>query len=355
MRIQATTKRDIELDCYRGGALLWVILIHCLYWVGFVPNNNYQSYLLFEMPMFFYIAGASNTLGNKKNIFQFYKSRFARILIPYWVYAAICITISEHTILFMAQPDKVIILNWIIPIENPMSSISYIWWHLWFIPVYLFVMLLFPFYLNLYKRLHSQKLLKYTPFLLFIILIFYFDHFNLDWHYYKLFKQVLFYSFWVYLGIFYSEFKQSPWPRTLIVLTGLITIFLIIFLIFKMQYPINMQSNKFPPNLAFLMLNIGYLCLFSLLKNYIVRLLSLSIINTVIKTFATYGYTIYLYHPFVFLTVMTYISKFNYSQKLLEHQYISTLLLFIVITLISMLLPKFFGWLEKPIKIETNK
>jgi surface polysaccharide O-acyltransferase-like enzyme len=54
-------QRDEQLDIIRGGAMIWVVLIHCIYWTACVPAGwaIAKSYLLVEMPIFFYLAGAS--------------------------------------------------------------------------------------------------------------------------------------------------------------------------------------------------------------------------------------------------------------------------------------------------------
>ena len=86
--------RDTNLDTFRGFAMMYVIFIHCLYWLYLFHNANsityIKSFFLIEMPLLFFITGASNSMGRKKSLLTFYISRFQRILIPYWIYCIIC-------------------------------------------------------------------------------------------------------------------------------------------------------------------------------------------------------------------------------------------------------------------------
>ncbi|MDR2511322.1 MAG: acyltransferase [Bacteroidales bacterium] len=66
--------RNEKLDIFRGLAMIWVILTHCLYWLGYF--SSIKSFLLIEMPLFFFISGASNGMSNKKSLKGFYTNRF---------------------------------------------------------------------------------------------------------------------------------------------------------------------------------------------------------------------------------------------------------------------------------------
>ena len=63
--------RDKTIDRLRGFAMLWVIVVHVLYWGNFFSNgyvNFLKSFCLFEMPLFFFITGASNSLAKVADI-----------------------------------------------------------------------------------------------------------------------------------------------------------------------------------------------------------------------------------------------------------------------------------------------
>ena len=59
-------KRDETIDQLRGLAIFWVIVVHVLYWGNFFDNNyinTIKSFCLFEMPLFFFLTGASNSFS----------------------------------------------------------------------------------------------------------------------------------------------------------------------------------------------------------------------------------------------------------------------------------------------------
>src|SRR5690349_10117734 len=83
-------RRQADLDVFRALAMIWVLMIHCLYLTPILkPRWDVpKSLLLIEMPVFFYLAGASNGLTRTRSLLRFYASRLFRIALPLWVYGA---------------------------------------------------------------------------------------------------------------------------------------------------------------------------------------------------------------------------------------------------------------------------
>jgi len=58
--------RDKTIDRLRGFAMIWVIVVHVLYW-GYFFNNGYvnllKSFCLFEMPLFFLLQAPAIVLA----------------------------------------------------------------------------------------------------------------------------------------------------------------------------------------------------------------------------------------------------------------------------------------------------
>jgi peptidoglycan/LPS O-acetylase OafA/YrhL len=190
--------RNRDIDTLRGFAMMYVIFIHCLYWIGLF-NGKYSSVIkslfLIEMPLFFFIAGASNSLGRKRKLFNFYFSRFQRILLPYWIYGIICIalTIIAQKMMHFEQLRyfSLSIPNFFIPISN----VPYLTGALWFVSVYLYIILLFPFLKWYYER-HENDNGKFIPLLVFPLLLG-----NNGWEVLYDAKMVFFYGFWTYLAM----------------------------------------------------------------------------------------------------------------------------------------------------------
>lgn len=353
-----STARDNNLDYFRSTALIWVLFIHSLFWLGIVSHENvYKSFLLFEMPLFFLITGASNSFSKNNNLINFYQKRLFRILIPYWVYSLFCIFIIELTVVFLNQPSQLSYFEWVFPRMQQWSNLYFLNSHLWFITIYLLMILIFPFYQKYYSFFSKKDdsintFVKYLPLILSMILLYYLDHNYISeaWNQLSLsnyLKYFLFYSFWIYLGIFYHEYKNkksSDIKILLLMITfGLLTYFLIHT---DNNYHMNMQTNKFPPNFAFLTMNITAVCILFLLRRFILKIVTLNIFTFLYKTFANYGYTIYLYQPFCFYAAKILFIKLNIESFLYTHKLIGVLSYFFVVLLLSFIPAYLFGRIE---------
>lgn len=321
--------------------MIWVLLIHCLYWTGLIPDQNiYKSYILLEMPVFFFIAGASNSLSKKKNIIDFIIARLERILIPYWMYAVICIILTHSSIIYFTQPDKLSYIDWIFPLHNPWSTYPYVTWHLWFIPIYILVMLVFPLITIVVSKIPLK--FSYLLAILFIIVIYYLDSFNIN----SIIKSFVFYLFWASVGSYYTKFKNNPLSRWKLSLIMLVSWFLCFLLVTLKGYSANMQINKFPPNTAFLMLNIGTFCLIVICIRFIKKFLMIKFIKKILLLYSTKGYTIYLFHPFAFLIIRIINTKFHLDRFVYFNPIFGLLYYFLFIILLGIIISRIFGSVE---------
>lgn len=79
-------ERDKQLDLYRGLSMIYVVcFIHVIYWLK-IGSEPILSLMLFEMPIIFFISGAS--LSFRKEPRSFWNtlcSRFKRVVIPYYI------------------------------------------------------------------------------------------------------------------------------------------------------------------------------------------------------------------------------------------------------------------------------
>jgi len=302
-------KRDTELDFFRGFSIVWVLFIHCIYWVGFLTSDNatiFKSYLLMEMPLLFLITGATNSLSNRQIRYSDYLlKRIPRIVIPYWVYAVICVFITQMTVTYLNFEGKVNYTSWFLTFGYKgdwWSNIPYVTSHLWFIPVYLVILLFIPLLKKIFNNLQGQ--MKLIPLIVIIILIAFLDYFNFskgnlfDSYFYM--KNILFFGFWIYLGLFYCTYKERDIKKLNFLGVAFVS-YTITFLLIKFGYDSNMQYNKFPPNLAFLFLNVGNISLILFMKDYIIKVAESLSINGFIENLGEYSYTVYLYQPFAFL------------------------------------------------------
>lgn len=284
--------------------MLWVIAVHALYWGAFCSDKTFnllKSFLLFEMPLFFFVTGAANNFSRTYNYLEFVYRRFKRILVPYWVFAIICAGLTIARIIRReggTTPETIIkiIGSWLIPIDRQMTSIQYLTWAVWFIPVYLCVVLAIP----LLRKIRQTKMsLVFIPVLLVLFILS--CAFYIGW-----FQNVLFYSFWTYIGLFYNEIKTSLCKhgfRIFMALISACSVFALIILKIY-HYSLDMQVNKFPPNIAFFFFSITAMSLIILvipsLDNVCALLCKQKLIKEAFNLLSTRSLTIYLYQVFAF-------------------------------------------------------
>ena len=301
--------RDKTIDYLRATAMLWVILIHVLYWGAFFVSdtiNLIKSFLLLEMPLFFFVTGASNSFSKTSGYFSFVFKRYKRVLIPYWVFALLCAGLSiidfnrSGTVDF-ATVCK-ILLSWIIPNDKQMTNIPYMTWSLWFIPVYLCVILVIP----LLKRMRNSK---HSDLFIIVLLFLFVSTCYLN---FGRIRSVVFYSFWTYIGLFYNKItlhlKERNFRKSL-VFVALIGISGILGL-YTAGMPLDMQSNKAPPNLMFFVFSVVNLSLIFLLIPFITKLgkhiEQHKLPNRILVLFSTRTMTIFLYQSFAFYITIRY-------------------------------------------------
>ena len=144
-------RRDKALDLIRGAAMLHVLLVHILFWLnvfGSGPLASARSALLFEMPVFFFVTGAANSLGERRKWGDFCLRRAKALMIPYWGYAALCVLLAAAVSLargaFSFAELGRTALSWLLPLDRQVMPLPFFTWAVWFVPVYLIVIVLFP-------------------------------------------------------------------------------------------------------------------------------------------------------------------------------------------------------------------
>ena len=288
--------RDGDLDDYRALALIWVMVIHCLYlsWILGPAWDVPKSLLLIEMPVLFFITGAGVSLGKQESSIAFYVHRLSRILVPFWIYGAVYLALEFTVGCGIRNANETILIGWLVPLDKPPSTLAPLNWHLWFIPIYLAVTLLLPVLRSFHDRLPERaRLLPLIAWASAIWLMERLPGFDRT-------RMVVFYAFWAYLGLSYPRFKRRPWPRGAVLACSLTAYAALGGLVASGQYTSNFQFNKFPPNLAFLLLGIGHLGMLTLARRPILGIARRPPLRWVLSPYARYGYTIYLYHMLIF-------------------------------------------------------
>ncbi|MBR3354811.1 MAG: acyltransferase [Oscillospiraceae bacterium] len=297
-------ERDETIDRLRGIAMIWVIAVHALYWGAFCSDQTFnllKSFFLFEMPLFFFVTGAANSFSRSNSYSGYVYKRFKRILIPYWVFAIICAGLTIAKIIRREggiDPETAvkIIGSWLVPIDKQITSIQYLTWAVWFIPVYLCVVLTIP----LLKKIKLTKIS--LVFILVLLVLFVLSCvFSFGW-----FQNVFFYVVWTYIGLFYSEIKASLCKNSFKRLLTFIALCSLsaLAVLRANQYSLDMQANKFPPNIAFCFFSIAAMSLIILALPFIDRICKVlckyKLIDKAFNLFSTRSLTVYLYQVFAF-------------------------------------------------------
>ncbi len=304
--------RDNLLDGLRALAMLEVIFVHILYWTDIFPDG-YQSiiksFFLFEMPLFFFITGACNSYNKDVKYLDFVIRRLKRIMIPYWIYAAVCIVIIFIYSFFIANtgitPIEAVKMvgTWLAPIVTPISPLQYLAWALWFMPVYVGIIFVFPVLIKMYNS-------KYKHIFIVVLVILYFLSQLID---ISLVTSVCFYLIWSYLGMFYNSIKSQIFSsnkktKVVLLLTSGISMGVLCVLAFCGFTP-DMQTNKFPPNTMFFLFSVLTMSLIMLLVPFLKFAYSLltrkfKILNNFFSTYSKYSLSVFLYQSLVFSVVI---------------------------------------------------
>lgn len=156
-----TAERDIQLDMYRGLVMIYILcVIHVAYWLG-LAGEPWRSIILFEMPLIFFISGASVSVASRKHDVRGTAwSRFKRVLLPYYSYIFYSvILVFVASVLWYAvrggafdaglSPGRLV--RALVP-RDEVLNVPYMY-HLWFIIPYLIISCAFPFFRSAVDRM----------------------------------------------------------------------------------------------------------------------------------------------------------------------------------------------------------
>ena len=270
-------------------------------------QRDYSILKLYELfdkdaPYAFNLKGYIKDLNKitPKNLYSYYKKRFLRILIPYWIFAVICVFCSvlhyalegELTITKWIQ----VLASWILPLNKQVTALPYFGGGLWYIPVYACIVLVMPFL----ARVRKTK--WYTWFGVVLISFFVLTYLlKLGW-----IQNVAFYLIWTYLGFFWERIKTELYKSSIRrkLLCTVVVCFIIIVGIFLADISVNMQYNKFPPNIVFFVYSImmmsGLGFIFPYLDNALEKIECSKLFGKRFFLFEKRSFTVYLYQSIVF-------------------------------------------------------
>lgn len=316
-------ERDVQLDCYRALTMIYIVcVIHIVRWFGF-GNEIVRSLLLFEMPVIFFIAGASQSYKRVHPFIQTVISRIKRVLLPYYIFLVVLLLFySACTFLGITFKDSPLdiysldIQQFIkMLLTGGNKDIPY-FGYTWFISCYLIVSCLLPLQKGIMKKISPNiyVLVVLCMFILWKII-------NISSPE-NIIENVLCYNFFFILGFVYYRRLKAKFLFAISLLPLMLSAYW-----FMSGIAIPMQEHKFPPDIIFLIFCFGILCIlalsFSRIKikyNYILRLWN------------ERGYTIYLYqtisHFFLYKLTISFCPKIN-------NEFIVFIIYFILVFIIA--------------------
>lgn len=331
--------------------MAWVILVHCLYWIGLFSQTYRQvtikSFFLIEMPIMFFAIGASNSFSKIESLWKFWAKRLKRVYFPYLVYVLICWLMTVDVNGFTGETRLFYLFTMMVfPISVPSNANS----ALWFIPYYCIFIFLFPLFKFIYVR--SNRVIRLIPLIGFWGGIAY-----CTFHPQGFLNYFFTYGFWVYLGLFYQELikRESPCIKILLLILSIANLAIVFGLHKYAGISYDMQANKFPPNLMF---NSWTLAVLSYLA------ISIHQIATVLdkikrhsrfaawlgESYERCSYSIFLMQPFAFALIPLILNFMSLGNLLAINNYIS----FIIYLTMSIPIAAVLGRILYPIEKKCN-
>lgn len=151
-------ERDKQLDLYRGLSMIYVVcFIHVIYWLK-IGSEPFMSIMLFEMPLIFFISGASLSFNKgHRSLTKTIWSRIKRVVLPYYIYAVVMVAIVAvlSIVWHYWLPNIISLFGEKVATKYMFNIFTYSWndiwsilsfsgipqspcvWHLWFILPYL--------------------------------------------------------------------------------------------------------------------------------------------------------------------------------------------------------------------------
>lgn len=296
----------MQLDNYRALVMLYIVcFIHVLYWLG-LGREPYLSIILVEMPAVFFISGASLSYRKgTRSLWQTFKNRFKRVVIPYYRYAfAMLVLLVLFTIVgslihifFPSLFEKIPLIStvdicsysmsdwWKVISFEDIPQLPFVW-HLWFILPYLVLSCTFDIQKRLISHVNSHVYIVCCIFLFWVVQR-YSDS--------VLLRNIFCYNIFIVGG--YCCYKKLNLLR--ITALALLSAFILIgyIKIFGHDF-VPMQIHKMLPDITFVLYNIFAMSLLGLFfsKVKIPQIKWLDVWNKK-------GYEFYLYQNIVFCIV----------------------------------------------------
>lgn len=242
------SKRNFNIDLFRGIAIINIIAIHTAFWSGesYTPHWFQSLTLLLDVPYFFYISGRS---------ICFYEGdlfKTSKILLKTWLKWVFSITILAFIFRVIgseggAKDLRDLFQNYFFNVS--LQSVFVLGGSTWFMPFYFVIIPINQIILAAMSQT-NHKYEKYKKwycsmlFVAFVWVITNHDLFGINQYY-------LFYSFFLMLGVLNSTLCRKLEKRTVQAIVCTVILYIVFCYLMNIPYD-NLQQSKFPPNLPYL-------------------------------------------------------------------------------------------------------
>lgn len=275
-------KRDLQLDSYRALAMLYIVcVIHIVYWFH-VGNEPVRSAILFEMPVIFFIAGASQSVRKTTdNLIQTLVNRTKRLLIPFYVFLFVLLfLVALYRLLQKSSPLLPFSTGELIKMlcTGGNEQIPY-FGYTWFISCYMMIGCSLPLQRKIFNHMPNGLYLLLAVAVFIIVSLIPLRTGNLE------IKNIFVYNVFFLMGYFY--YHRIPRKKLLFAFPAAVLICVAGFLT---EWFIPMQDHKFPADACFLLYGTCAVIVLSTLFSHVTLPY-----NAILKLWNERGYTIYLY------------------------------------------------------------
>ncbi|MDO5526227.1 MAG: hypothetical protein Q4F85_09125 [Prevotella sp.] len=326
-------ERDIQLDCYRSLTMMYIVcVIHTSFWF-YLDFHFDKTLLLIEMPVIFFIAGASQSFKKVGSFRQTIINRSKRVLLPYyiflgilflWFYACTLLGISfEGETIDITQLNATDIIKLLA--TGGSEKIPYLG-YTWFISCYMIVSCSLPLQRAIMKRI-SEKVYAALCFFVFTACCILNTHSPEN-----ILENVLCYNVFYISGyVFYKQLKKKQ-----IILAAILPIIISTYL-----FANGRMFIKFPPDLFFLFYNIGAICILSIILSYVKIPYSY-----IIRLWNVRGYNIFLYQS---ISLFIVYKMTEHLKGYIHNDFAMFIILFIAAIIVATSLSYFTFYIENRI------
>lgn len=318
-------ERDIQLDCYRALAMMYIVcIIHPILWYNF-DIYNIDPTMLVEMPVIFFIAGASQSYSKRRNLIDTIKNRAQRVLLAYYIFLiALLLLMTIATLLNLSFEGNYLDIRNIGIIEiikilltGGCVDIPY-FGYTWFISTYMIISCSLP----VQQRIMDK--ISYKWYMVILISMFALWKATKITSPETIIENVMSYNIFYILGyVTYKKVKPNY-------ITASISTIVCIFLLFS-GIAIPIGEHKFPSDIIFVIYNLSTLGMLS----FVVSRINIKY-NYLLRIWNERGYTIYLYQSVTHFIVYKIIEKMNFmNNNDILLFIISAIMVFILATALS--------------------